>query len=123
MSSGHVAKKGENWYVVLELETEDGERNRRWISAKKELGLAKRPTKSQAEELLGKYLRDLSDGLYVEPTDITVKEYLEQWLEDYALPNLKPTTYGRCRSLKPCRCIHPARCLRPRYAQNENAGR
>ena len=94
MPSGHVEKKGKNWYVILELENEDGERNRRWISAKKELGLAKRPTKPQAEELLNKYLRDLHDGVYVEPSDITVKEYLLQWLEDYAKPNVKPTTYG-----------------------------
>lgn len=94
MASGHVEKKGKNWYVVLELENEDGERRRRWVSAKKELGLAKRPTKPQAEELLDKYLRDLHDGTYVEPTDITVKEYLLQWLEDYAKPNVKPTTYG-----------------------------
>lgn len=99
MPSGHVTKKGKNWYVVLELDNEDGERDRRWISAKKELGLAKRPTKAQAEELLNKYLRDLHDGVYVEPTNITVKEYFTQWLDDYAKPNVKPTTFGSYKNM------------------------
>lgn len=94
MPSGHVVKKGKNWYVVLELENEDGERKRKWISVRKELGLAKRATKPQAEELLERYIRDLRDGLYVEATEITVKGYLEQWLEDYVKPNVKPKTYS-----------------------------
>lgn len=30
----------------------------------------------------------------MEPTNITVKEYFTQWLEDYVKPNVRPTTYG-----------------------------
>lgn len=96
---GHVKRKGRNWYVVLELEPIeiDGKlkRNTKWISVRKELGLNKPATKRQAEELLVKKLREVQEGTYIEPHEMTIKELLDQWLEVYAKANLRPTTYTK----------------------------
>lgn len=103
MPSGHVTKKGKNWYVVLELDNEDGERNRRWISVRKALG--PKAGSREAKALLRKYLQEFDEGTYIEPNEITVKEYLLQWLEDYVEPNVKPTTYSSYREKVNCHII------------------
>lgn len=96
---GTVTKKGKAWYVVLDLGRDDnGKRQQKWISARKELNLPKPATKKQAEELLIKLLKDLQDGTYFEPSEITLKDYLEKWLEDYCKPNLKQTTFDSYES-------------------------
>lgn len=90
---GHVQKKTGNWYVVLELERgEDGKRRQKWISVREELGLAKPATKKQAEALLTEKLKQLQDGTYFEPAEITVREYLERWLE-FAKTTVRQKTY------------------------------
>ena len=103
MPSGHVTKKGKNWYVVLELDNEDGERDRRWISVRKALG--PKAGSREAKALLRKYLQEFDEGTYIEPNEITVKEYLLQWLEDYVEPNVKPTTYSSYREKVNCHII------------------
>jgi hypothetical protein len=45
---GTVTKKGKAWYVVLDLGRDDnGKRQQKWISARKELNLPKPATKRQ----------------------------------------------------------------------------
>lgn len=96
---GTVTKKGKAYYVVLDLERDDnGKRQQKWISVRKELNLPKQATKRQAEELLIKLLKDLQDGTYFEPAEITLKDYLTKWLEDYCKPNLKQTTFDSYES-------------------------
>lgn len=46
-------------------------------------------TKKQAEKRLTEILRALDTGGYVEPTKMTVGEWMERWLRDYAKPNTK----------------------------------
>jgi len=96
---GHVAKKGNNYYIVLEFEEEDGKRRRRWISVRKELGLNRPAKRKEADKLLRDKLKELDEGTYIEPVDITLKEYARQWLEDYAKPNVKLNTYKSYRGI------------------------
>lgn len=92
---GHITKKDGNWYVVLEHDRVGREqRKRRWISVRKELGLNKPATKTQAQALLVQKLRELQTGTYVEPNDMTVAQLMDKWLEVYARPNLRETTYS-----------------------------
>jgi integrase len=120
---GHVQKKAGNWYVVLELERgEDGKRRQKWISVREELGLPKPATKKQAEELLTKKLKELQDGTYFEPAEITLKEYLNRWLEDYAKLNVRPSTYQNYKTLIEKHIIPalgdiPLKKLRPMHLQ------
>lgn len=91
---GIVVKKGKGWYVVLEMKTEDGGRDRKWRSPRKELGLKKPATKKQAEELLIKLSHDLQQGTYIAPNDMTFGELLDRWLDIHGKQNLAKTTYA-----------------------------
>lgn len=99
---GHVQKKGKNWYVVLVFDSieENGvvKEQKKWISVRKELGLNKPATKRQAQELLVRKLHELQEGTYIEPSEITVKELLEQWIKLYAEPNLRPSTCAKYKA-------------------------
>lgn len=61
---GHVKKVRGNYYVVLELDAAPGERQQKWISPRKELGLNRRATKKETEALLVKKLSELNTGTY-----------------------------------------------------------
>ena len=89
---GHVQLKKNNWYVVLELDSVDGVREQKWISVRKELGLNRRAKKTEANALLIQKLKELQDGVYFEPTEKTLAECLELWLENHARVNCKQTT-------------------------------
>lgn len=102
---GHVQRKDKNWYVVLEMDREDGERKQKWISVRKELGLAKRATRPQADTLLIKKLGELQEGSYFEPAEMTVGEFLNKWMEDYARANLKTKTVEFYGNLITCHII------------------
>lgn len=53
-----------------------------------------RGTKKEAQADLARVLNELNTGQYVEPTRMTVAEYLEKWLEDYAKSNVDRQTYA-----------------------------
>jgi site-specific recombinase XerD len=52
-------------------------------------------TKKDAERELTRILREKDTGAYVEPSKMTVAEYLERWLADYAKTNTSGKTYER----------------------------
>ena len=85
--NGHVTKKGDRYYVVLELsaDPETGRRRRKWHS-----GFAK---KADAKEELVRLLNDAQKGVYIEPTKLTVREFVDdQWLPGLERGNLRPGT-------------------------------
>lgn len=51
-----------------------------------------RGNKRQADNRLSELLTTLHNGTFVKPEKLTVADYLEQWLKDYAYPNLSPRT-------------------------------
>lgn len=80
-----VTKKGVSWQVILEKGLDSsGRRLRDYITVN--------GTKKEAQQILTEKLNEFNKGTYIEPSQMTVAEHLEQWVETYAKPNLSPTT-------------------------------
>lgn len=90
--NARVIKKKNNYYIAMEW-TENGERKTRSISVRKRLGLDRPAEAREAKALRDKIMTEYRQGIYIEPSEMLLKEYLEQWLEDYARPNIKQKTY------------------------------
>lgn len=87
--AGHIRKRGKKWEFKLELDRDPVTHKRR---AKWYTGYA---TKKAAEADLAKRLHERQTGAFVEPTRLSVAEYLRKWIEDYARPNVSDTTFER----------------------------
>ncbi len=86
---GHIRNRGKNsWAIVLDLDrSPEGRRRQKWHAV--------RGTKRDAERELARLLHELNTGAYVEPARMTVGEYLERWLADYAKNNVAAKTFER----------------------------
>ncbi len=82
----HRLKNGKAcWRVVVEQGFgPDGKRKRIYRTVQ--------GTKRDAEALMAKLLSELNTGSYIEPSKLTVTEYLRDWMNSYVRPNLSPTT-------------------------------
>jgi len=83
---GHITKRSKDtWSVVISAGYDNnGKRIRKWHAVK--------GTKRDAERRLAELIHQLDTGTYMKPSRTRVAEYLEQWLQDYARPNLSPRT-------------------------------
>ena len=84
---GHITKRGKNSYsikVSLGRDPATGKYKYQWVSVK--------GTKKEAEKRLSELLNQLDTGTFIRPGKVTLAEYLERWLTDYAWPNLAPRT-------------------------------
>jgi len=84
---GHITRRAKDSYtIVLNLGTdpETGKRRQQWVTV--------RGTKKDAERRLSELLSQLDTGTFVKPRKITVGEYLQQWLGDYAELHCSPKT-------------------------------
>ncbi len=74
MMRGHIRRRGVNsWAIVIELARDaDGRRRQKWHTV--------HGTKKQAQTELASLLHQMHMGSYVEPTKLTLREYLHQWL-------------------------------------------
>ncbi len=72
--NGHVAKKGQKYYVVLEMGNDPvtGKRRRKWHSGYR--------LKKEATDALHELVTDVRKGSYVEPSKETFEQYLTRWL-------------------------------------------
>jgi len=79
-------------------------------------------THKEAREKLNKALVDLTEGTFVEPSQITVKQWITTWLQEYMKPHLRPTTWESYQELAEGHVV-PAigkillRKLRPEHLQ------
>lgn len=82
----HKLKNGKScWRVVIEQGLgPDGKRKRIYRTV--------RGKKSDAEALMATLLSELNTGSYIEPSKLTMTEYLRDWMNSYVRPNLSPTT-------------------------------
>lgn len=82
----HKLKNGKScWRVVIEQGFgPDGKRKRIYRTV--------RGKKSDAEALMATLLSELNTGSYIEPSKLTMTEYLRDWMNSYVRPNLSPTT-------------------------------
>ena len=85
---GSIIKRSESSYaIVLSLgkDPATGKRKQQWVTVK--------GNRREAERRLTELLHQLNIGTFIKPGRQTVKEYLEQWLQDYCVANLSPRTH------------------------------
>lgn len=83
----HVRKtKSGKWKATVEMgrDPATGRRKRRYKTFER---------KKDAQAWIAKMQTEKNLGIAVDPTGFTVHDYLLKWLQDYAKPNLAPTTY------------------------------
>lgn len=111
--NGHVVKRGKGRYsIVLELGTVGGKRVQKWIS-----GFT---TSTAAKTEMIRLLRELQTGQYIEPTKLTVGEWMEEWLDKYSgdLGRKTRANYESIVNLASQDIGHlPLRLLRPMHLQ------
>lgn len=82
---GCITKKGSTYSIIVDMGRDgNGKRKQKWFNGYK--------TKKEAEKALIKILSQLEDNSFIDPSKITVKEYLLNWLETYVDTNLAKTT-------------------------------
>lgn len=86
---GHITQKGNkkgSYYIKISLgkDPSTGKYKCQWITV--------RGTKKDAERRLSELLHQLDTGSFVRPSKISLSEYLEKWLNEYAWANLGPRT-------------------------------
>ncbi|AYB38569.1 site-specific integrase [Brevibacillus laterosporus] len=84
---GHVRKRGDKWCFVVELPRDEstGKRKQKWFSGYTQ--------KKEAQQALTQKLHELQTGLTVDTSDMTVSQYMEYWLENYAKTSTRATTH------------------------------
>jgi len=88
---GSIIRRDSVYYVKIELDPDPvtGKRRTKWHSGYR--------TKREAERARIDLLSKVDRGAYVEPTQETVGEFLEEWLVTIR-PTLKATTWNGYRS-------------------------
>lgn len=83
---GSVVKKGDRYYVKLELDPDPatGHRRQKWHSGYR--------TKREAERARINLLSKLDSGEYVEPSRQTLGDFLDEWLRAIE-PTVRPSTF------------------------------
>ncbi len=85
--AGKIRKVGNTYSFVVELpRTPDGKRRQKRRGGFK--------TKREAEIEQNKILKELYQGTYTQPSDETLAEYVECWLEDYVKSQNKLSTHS-----------------------------
>jgi integrase len=87
---GHVTEQGKgNWYAVVDIrDPVTGKRKRKWRSLPGCKG------KREALERCALLVADIGKGQYVEPSKVTVKDFLERWLT-HCKTQVAPKTFER----------------------------
>ncbi len=90
---GSIRQKGKNsWQLqVYTGPGPDGKPQRHFETV--------RGRKGDAQRRLTEILSSLDNGTYMRPSKTTLGEYLEKWLNAYAMPNLSPRGYERYRDI------------------------
>ncbi|WML26248.1 site-specific integrase [Neobacillus sp. OS1-33] len=83
---GTIKKEGTSWFVLYDTGKDPVTGKRK---QKKKRGFK---TKKEAEKFLSEKLNSINNGTYFEPKDITLNEYLNYWVDNYARLNLAPRT-------------------------------
>lgn len=79
-----ITSKGVSYQLVLEKGIDArGKRQREYFTY---------PTKKEAEKAKSEKLDQLNKGTYIQPTKITIKNLLDEWVEVYVKPQLAPST-------------------------------
>ena len=90
----HLRKSGErSWAVVVDVGRDPvtGKRRQKWITVK--------GNKRDAKRRLAQVIRELDRGTYVQPSRVTLSEYLDQWMRGYVAVSVRPRTAQGYRTI------------------------
>ena len=86
--AGQIIPKGERKWLVRVFMGRDSETGKKNYYSKQING-----NKKDAQKFLNGVLRELDLGTFIEPSPMTVKEYMDKWLEIAAKPRLSERTF------------------------------
>lgn len=85
--AGQIIKRGESWLVRIFLGRDaNGER--------KYFNKTIHGTKKEAQKFLNAKLREKDLGVFIEPTAISLGDYLDKWLLEVAKPRVRENTFN-----------------------------
>ena len=88
MARGSVEKRGDSWTIRYDLPpAPDGERRQKRETFN---------TKREAEKALTKRLAEINEGEYINPSDMSFADFLDDWIQSHS-QNLKDTTVSQYR--------------------------
>jgi integrase len=94
MSAGHVRRRGKaSWELKFDdgRDPATGRRRTRYVAFK--------GTKRAAEVELAKLIAKAAEGAIVDPSKLTVADFIDHWLKNWAETNVSPKTLERYREL------------------------
>lgn len=110
-----TGKRGVSYRTTVDVGTDPatGKRKQKVLTAK---------TKQELEKLVAQTLADVSRSVYFEPQKMTMSEYLDYWLKNYAKMSVESTTYDKLQTiinihLKPAFGAIPISKLTPAHVQ------
>jgi integrase len=86
-TAGQIIPRGEDTWLVRVFMGRDGDGKRRYLNK------TIRGKKKDAQDYLSNTLAAISAGTFVEPSPLTVKEYLAKWLNTAARPRVSERTF------------------------------
>lgn len=87
-TAGQIIPRGEDTWLVRVFMGRDGDGKRRYLNK------TIRGKKKDAQDYLSNTLAAISKGTFVEPSPLTVKEYLAKWLKTAAQPRVTERTFS-----------------------------
>lgn len=84
---GSISKRpdGTWWARITVGKTPDGKQKRKAFYGK---------TRKEVQEKLTAALNDINKNTYIEPSKMTVEQWMRMWLQNYKKNSIKPTTYS-----------------------------
>jgi integrase len=88
---GHLTQRSPgSWTIWIDLGTDPGTKKR-----KQKTLTVKTASKREAQKELNRILHEMQTGMFVEPTKLTVGDYLQRWLNDAARATTSNKTFER----------------------------
>jgi len=97
-----LRKKGkpiEQYYIVYDAGKKWDEKKKCWKRNQKWEKVPPPNTYKHAEKLLTERLSQLNKGEYIEPTKITFEEFKDEWIEKYAVGQIRPSSLSKYNRL------------------------
>lgn len=80
-----IKARGKGYSIIVDVGTDaDGKRKQKRFTV--------RGSRADAEKKLRELLRSVDNGTYTDAGKLTLSQYLERWLREYATPSLSPRT-------------------------------
>ncbi|HHW03365.1 MAG TPA: site-specific integrase [Thermoanaerobacterales bacterium] len=121
--TGHLEKRYKSsWTIVIDMGRDPVTGERKRIVKSVRLDKNDRKNKQLAEKEMYKMIQELENGVYVEPSELTVGDIIEKWYEMHCLVNLEQTTCENYRyiidaHLLPYFSNIPVQSLKPFHIQ------